>query len=134
MADKAVGQRILDFRKALFPGGQGYLGRALTDLVGGPPIAHSMVSSWERGEHMSRYTLAALAMLHPTDPVECLLWFQGERKTMPRLPTTIPSTASTEHDPADGSGSVGDDSEALAAVDMTHRPPRKKRRTAGGGR
>src|SRR5687768_3124018 len=97
LGDTGTGQRLREFREALYgEDSQGVMADALTRLVGGKPIAYSLISAWERGQE-GRYSLAAISLLHPTEPLTTLRWLQGKgkRPTIPRLHVDGVAVAST---------------------------------------
>lgn len=94
-----VGDRIREFLEEA-GWGQGEAAARLTALVGGPYVLPNQFSKWVHTreiERIDRYALAAIALLHPTDPWGCLEWFQGRLDRMPGLDgtkvTTIPDPA-----------------------------------------
>jgi hypothetical protein len=106
-----VGERIEKLRKDAGYDTQGKAAARLTVLVGGNPIDGNKFSLWESDRQtIDRYTLAAISLLHPSDPAGALLWLRGERPTMPRL--LVDGGAKTS-----GAGGVtGDVADAIEAV------------------
>lgn len=75
------------FRELVLEWKQGRAAQALTELVGGEPVAPNRFSEWESGKKpIDRYALAAIALLHPSDPRGCLAWLRGVTDSMAGLP------------------------------------------------
>jgi hypothetical protein len=92
MVRREIGHRVRALREAfgkLTPEGtlsQGDFGRMVALAVGGGPgIGQDKVSKWEAGK-ITRYVVATIAWVHPTDPAGCFAWLLGKRAEMPRLP------------------------------------------------
>lgn len=116
-----VGQRVKQLREALRLSQSGF-GAEVARVIGGPVIGQGKVSKWERGK-VDRYTLAAIAWVHPTDAAGCFRWLLGHRPTMPGLPVDF--VAGEPSPAAPGKMQV----DRLPRLGAAH--TRKRRRAAG---
>lgn len=134
-----VGERIRLFFEEVTKAKRGWQGEAaarLTALVGGPYVLPNQFSKWvhtEEIERIDRYALAAIALLHPTDPRACLEWFQGRRAEMPPLPRTRPQDDESDVERAVATiRAVRRAQGAIRHADRQHgEPPAQRRRKDG---